>query len=198
MIALMDPPACLLHRDILPPAKKVQRTHRGIAVGVAFEESPNRLPGGSGGKHMRGIPSLARQRSQDVIVSAEEDEIHRVAILRALRFSGATGQGFNRAAQLGNRQIGPGRWSRFPPELRPLIVEPAAGQLKKEAIADRTPVVHHFNVDVLGAFAEVGKEKTGPPLMGRNPQPNPRPLEELIHRLVRVPGNNRWFRKAVS
>jgi len=133
MIALMDRPARLLHRDILPPAKKVQRTHRGIAVGVAFEESPNRLPGGSGGKHMRGIPFLARQRSQDLIVSADEDEIYRVAILRALRVSGATGQGFNRAAQLGNRQIGPGRWSRFRPELRPLIVEPAAGQLKKRS-----------------------------------------------------------------
>src|SRR5262245_23974224 len=131
---------------------------------------------------MRWIPALTGQSAKDVVVAADEDEIHRVTVSGASGVCSATRQGLDGVAQLlqYERPCGHRTWI----DTGLFVVEGAVGELKEEAVTDRTLVVDHFDVDELGALAEVSEKEAAIRLMSRNLQPDSRPLEELVHRFI--------------
>src|SRR5579885_3547706 len=89
MVSLMDCVAHLLHRKILAAAEIVQTAYRRVPI-VGTEEK-----GGDGpsdrfaADSMRRVPSLLRQRAEDILFPADHDEVHRIALFCAGAVGGA-------------------------------------------------------------------------------------------------------------
>src|SRR6516165_8126710 len=134
MVALVDSAARLLHRNVLAPTVEVQWTDRRVAIIISRNISAQRTPGRSGTQSMRRIPTLTGQSTQDVVIAADEDEIHGVSVSGASGVCSATWQGLDSVAQLpqGQRPCGHGTWA----DAGLLVVKGAVWELKEEAVPD--------------------------------------------------------------
>jgi hypothetical protein len=97
-------------------------------------------------------------------------------------FQGATRQGLDSVTQ-GLQRQGARRYSAGI-EARLLIVKRAVGQYEEEPVANCSQLVNHFDIDILGALAEVGEQEPCIRLMSLDTQLDSRALEEVVHRFI--------------
>ena len=88
----MNPPTSLLEGDVLTSAEYIQAADGGISIVTPGEKGHRGFPGGLGGDNFRLVPTGAHEGMIEIIATADNDQVERVASFGSFFVDGAARQ----------------------------------------------------------------------------------------------------------